>query len=238
MSKIHKDVLKLKEFNFVCVDFEATERGECLSIGAVYDKKRFYSLMRPKKLKDVTPRIIEMTNIRPSDVENARIPDVVFGKFYDWVPKNCRFFCYGNYDRCIVKRTQLDPKLKGFMCSRITDISKPLSTLLGSSRGMQYSLKACYEKLFGDVKQNHNALSDAKILKKICDYFCGLSDYELFMFARENLNFKGISSDMSDEDFTNLNRILSAMSVIRGKTVTLKYIKKILEENSEKVLTN
>lgn len=229
--------------NYVCLDFEATEHGECLSIGATYDKKRFYSLMRPKKLKDVTPRITELTGIRVSDVENVKLPNDVFEKFIDWVPKNRRFFCYGSYDKYIVKRTVLEKRAKNFVTSRIVDVAPALSTVLGCPRKKEYSLKFCYETLFGEIHQTHNALSDAKMLKKICDYVCDMTDYDLLVFAMNNQNVKEISKDMSDEDFANFNRILSAMSTLRGTIITAKYARRMLIENKEKeilekVLTN
>lgn len=226
---------------FLCIDFEATEFGECISIGAINDKKRFYSLVKPKKLKNVTPRIVALTNINQKDLENARVPDIVFNKFRDWAPNGYKFFCYGNYDKRIVQKTCMQPEFKGYICKRLIDVSKPLSTVLGCKKNELFSLKKCYELLFDEIEQKHNALGDAKILQKICEKICEMTDIELFTFGFNNLGIKEISKDMSNEDFASLNRLLAAMTTLRGYNVSLKHIKGLFreyEKSYKELLTN
>ena len=67
------------------IDFEATQYNqEIISIGCVReDGKTFYSLIKPKKLKNVTKFISKLTGITKDKLKNAKTSDEVFRDFFN-----------------------------------------------------------------------------------------------------------------------------------------------------------
>ena len=85
------------------IDFEATQfSGEIISIGCVDENgKEFYSLVKPKRAREVTDFITELTGISRADIRSAASADEVFSNFLDWLDKdgtaNFFFFCYSDF---------------------------------------------------------------------------------------------------------------------------------------------
>jgi DNA polymerase III epsilon subunit-like protein len=157
------------------IDFEATQyTQEIIQIGCVReDGQTFNSLIRPRKLKNVTRQITELTGLTKSQLANERVSDEVFESFFDWLVldrSHVEFFCYGNSDLVFVKNNlnkctnsvQAQAALS-LIAANLTDVTHLVELHFRLEKVP--SLKKVTEYYFpGDEHICHDALSDAEML--------------------------------------------------------------------------
>lgn len=157
------------------VDFEATQyTQEIIQIGCVReDGKEFKSLVKPRKLKNVTRQITELTGLTREQLEKEKSSDAVFESFFDWLMLDktpVEFFCYGNSDLIFIcnnmKKCTKSVKAQAalsLMAANITDVTRLVELHFRLSKVP--SLKKVTEYYFpGDEHICHDALSDAEML--------------------------------------------------------------------------
>lgn len=160
------------------IDFEATQyTGEIISVGCVDEKGReFYTLVQPHKIKKLTKFITELTGITAEDLQNAPTVDEAFSVFYDWLDESepAEFFCYGYSDKEFVRHTLRYAASfyaqcgLGLIKSNLVDFSKTVKEhFLISNDIALIKIVEYYRK--EPVKQLHNALEDARLLKEVHD---------------------------------------------------------------------
>lgn len=157
------------------LDFEAnsiSQAQEIISIGAILDNgKKFYSLVKPHY--NLSPRIEEMTGITQEEIDLVSSIDVVIDNFFKWIDifGIDKFFVFGHCDKEYINASivMTENKLTAARLRLIRDNMVDLSPLIAKKFGCQHiSLRKAYHAVnnFKDTKY-HNALEDAKMLKKI-----------------------------------------------------------------------
>ena len=157
------------------IDFEATQfSGEIISIGCVDENgKEFYSLVKPKRAREVTDFITELTGISRADIRSAASADEVFSNFLDWLDKDgtANFFCYGDSDFYFLERTRRH--LKTFRGQLGLSIIKAALHDYSADVRAHFNIKnsIALKKVLGyyrgkEVEQSHNFLCDAMFLKE------------------------------------------------------------------------
>lgn len=160
------------------IDFEATQyTSEIISVGCVDEKGReFYTLVKPHKIKKLTKFITELTGITAEDLQNAPTVDEAFSVFYDWLDalEPAEFYCYGYSDKEFVRHT-LRYAASPFANNALTlirknlfDFSKTVKEHFLISKDIAL-IKVVEHYRKESVKQSHNALEDALLLKEIYD---------------------------------------------------------------------
>lgn len=164
------------------IDFEATQFDqEIISVGCINENGReFYSLVRPHSMRKMTGFITELTGITSAELRRADDADDVFEHMYDYMDKSedVRFYCYGNCDGRFVKMTMRHVTsfkaqcMLGLIYSSLIDVSPEMSEIFKTNQTVSLYKLSDYFGARG--AQNHNALSDAKLLKQICEKAEGL----------------------------------------------------------------
>ena len=160
------------------IDFEATQyTGEIISVGCVDENGReFYTLVQPHKIKKLTKFITELTGITAEDLQNAPTVDEAFSVFYDWLDASqpAEFYCYGYSDKEFVRHTLRYAASfyaqcgLGLIKSNLADYAQTVKEhFLISNDIALIKVVEYYRK--EPVKQSHNALEDALLLKEIYD---------------------------------------------------------------------
>lgn len=160
------------------IDFEATQfTNEIISVGCVReDGNSFYALIKPKKLKTLTPFIIELTGITKEMLENEKSSDEVFENFFDWLSfsnEAVEFYCYGNTDITFLKKNLKDRTgtLKAqaalsLIAMNLKDYSLDVKNHFGLFQSV--SLKKVANYFYPNANYlTHNALSDAQMLRDV-----------------------------------------------------------------------
>ncbi len=160
------------------MDFEATQfEQEIISVGCVDECGReFYSLVKPHSLRKMTGFITELTGITTAQLIRAPGADEVFSQLYDYIDKTGRsdFFCYGNCDGRFIRMTLKYVKtfkaqcMLGIILSSLTDVSPEISRIFKTNQTVSLYKLSDYYGAPGE--RNHNALSDAKLLKHVCEH--------------------------------------------------------------------
>lgn len=156
------------------IDFEASEyEQKIISIGCINEKgAEFYELVHTDD--PITIKIEEITHINQKDIDNARSVDEVFTDFFDWCNKDDnlpKFICYGSGDLDFINNTFYDAnKLKsasilGYLYLNIYDCSDEIKKHFYVNKTI--SLEKLAKHYIDGIKQNHNALDDAKLLKTV-----------------------------------------------------------------------
>lgn len=176
------------------IDFEATQyTGEIISVGCVDENGReFYTLVQPRKIKKLTKFITELTGITAEDLQNAPTADQAFSVFYEWLddPQQAEFYCYGYSDKEFVRHTQKNatslPAQRGLDLIRknLVDFAQTVKAHFLISKDIALiKIVEYYRK--EPVKQLHNALEDAHLLKEVYDNLkneviteCPFPDYQ------------------------------------------------------------
>lgn len=160
------------------IDFEATQfTNEIISIGCVReDGNSFYALVKPKKPKAITPFITDLTGITKDMLENEKNSDEVFENFFDWLSFNneaVEFYCYGNSDITFLKKNLKDrtSSLKAqaalsLIAMSLKDYSLDVKNHFGLIQAVSLKKVANYFYPNGNYL-NHNALSDAQMLRDV-----------------------------------------------------------------------
>ena len=158
------------------IDFEATQySGQIISIGCVDENGReFYSLIKPKKERELTGFILDLTHIDRDELLAAPSADEVFTTFFAWIDKSApvEFYCYGDSDAHFLGQTR----------KRLTTFEGQLGLSVISGALVDYSpqIKKHFElktsialrKVVSyyrgaEVEQTHNSLTDALFLKEV-----------------------------------------------------------------------
>ncbi len=160
------------------IDFEATQfSGEIISMGCADENgRRFYSLVKPSKMSDMTNFISSLTGITADDLGAAPCADEVFNSFLDWLDHGevAKFYCYGDSDLYFLNRTL--SRITDFRAqlglsviqAGLSDYSKEIKKLFSLKHSIALKKVAAYYR--GEaVVQTHNSLDDALLLKEIYD---------------------------------------------------------------------
>lgn len=157
------------------LDFEATQfSDQIISIGCVtLDNHQFYSLVRPREYS-VTKFTTALTGLTRADLVNAPSTAEAFSnlqKFIDlYKEEDNRFFIFGNADKHFISRSlaKMDKhEIMTFMRElgdQMEDFGVISAQTLGANRGLSKLYQAMYNK---EHEQTHNALDDAKVLRKL-----------------------------------------------------------------------
>lgn len=168
----------------VFLDFEGTEHGEVLSIGAIYNNHKFYSLIRPKTMDGLSPRIMKLTKISPELVKKQQLFPEVFDRFLGWLPSDVPVYVWGSNDSHMLIVTDRN-ETEDFRHDRMKNIQKPLSPFLRPGKGVVGLQNAA--KILGiEIVQSHNALDDAFLMRSVFRALANRSDSELLEMLRKN----------------------------------------------------
>lgn len=158
------------------IDFEATQpENEIISIGAVAENGVvFYTLVKPR-LSEISDYIIKLTKISPlelikqPDINDALLAFDIWRKEIEPNILKCEFYSYGK-DTVFIKSTL--PAIeneKAFLVASYlyTKLEDATPEIFNYFNGAITLIKAFnyFEKL--NEKQNHHALEDAFMLKKV-----------------------------------------------------------------------
>lgn len=162
------------------IDFEATQFSkEIISVGCVReDGETFYALVAPTK-GEITPFITNLTGITEEMLETAFSADQVFESFYNWVFSNSKdvpeFYVWGTSDNDFIQHTchkvnSLNARMAlGYIAGSMRNYAKVCKKYLKWETD-KYSLLKTLERFDSKVEQNHNALDDAMMLKRVYDF--------------------------------------------------------------------
>lgn len=191
------------------IDFEATQYNqEIISIGCEReDGKTFYSLIKPKKIKNVTKFISELTGITKEKLKNEKSSDEVFSNFFDWIFENddstVKFYCYGNSDIDFLKKN-LTQRTNNIKAQAV--LSLIISNLINYSDNIKerfslikpISLKKLMDYFYPeDETLWHHALNDAKMLHMVYQAVESEREIEKYPFP----NYMGIPFFKNKDDF-------------------------------------
>lgn len=160
------------------IDFEATQyTQEIIQIGCEReDGEKFTALIKPRKLKNVTKNIAELTGLTKEALKNERESDEVFAEFFEWLCRDkskAEFFCYGNADLIFVRNNiaKCTNNIKAhaalsLIAANLTDVSDLVKSHFRLE--MSPSLKKVMAYYFPDDEHIcHDALSDAEMLRSV-----------------------------------------------------------------------
>lgn len=160
------------------IDFEATQyTQEIIQVGCVReDGQEFSSLIRPRKIKNVTRTITELTGITRDTLVSKRSSDEVFTEFFDWLCESnekAEFFCYGGSDIVFVQNNirKCTKNIKAhaalsLIAANLTDVSELVRKHFRLE--MAPALKRVMSYYFPeDSHICHDALSDAEMLCEV-----------------------------------------------------------------------
>ena len=221
----------------VYIDLEATQFGkEIISFGAVTNTGReFYSLVNPKHLNKVTPFITRLTGLT-KEMFDESVPDIcnVIIDFWNWCnlegDSEIYIFSYGGFDReLIAAEASRYPIITVFqeVLNRLNNLEDVCSILLFNSPNT-HSLVSSYERVTGvHIKQSHNALEDAIMLKDIHNFLLTIENViDLFIVYEENYLLNKYIKRYRRNKGTNkgLKKFLDSLSDIEIENLNFKDI--------------
>lgn len=174
------------------LDFEATQYSrKIISIGCVDETGRiFYSLVRPRSKKVITPFITKLTGLTWELLENAPTIDEAFSAFYDWVDclHDAHFYVYGNEDKNFLRNSQSEMSdtkaltLASIIENNLIDSANFVKQKFHDNLALVTIL--AYYRNCPIISQAHNSLEDAKWLMELCDYMA--NDTKEYTFLETN----------------------------------------------------
>lgn len=174
----------------IFIDFEATEKGEIIAVGAKTADKEFYSLVKPQFSK-LTPNIKRLTYISEEDLNKANVLDKVFKDLANWLDEQnsaaytWEFYSYGNADIDFLKKSLRNCKSSTsyqLACQMIATMQDAFE-LTKDFFKQQVKLQQVYNYVKQqDNKQRHNALEDAKMLEYVMKYMKHNEPFEISPF--------------------------------------------------------
>lgn len=186
----------------IFIDFEATEKGEIIAVGAKTADKEYYSLVKPQ-FSELTLTIQELTHITKEELDKANTLDIVLCDLDMWLDAQdkvtCRweFYSYGNADIDFLRKSlkncysTTSYLLACQMIATIQDLSVETKEFFKQNVKLQhvYNFTKQVEKT-----QQHNALEDAKMLKEVAKYMEHNKPFEISPFIegcaeKKKLNF-------------------------------------------------
>ena len=206
---------------FVFLDLEAIpETKEIVSVGACYDDKEFYFLVKPTDVNMLNEHVSKLTGLTKEDLSKAPELKDVLDSLFSWLPEEYRVYVYGKFDRPLLKKARENSKDErlDFFVSNTFDVAPDLTKLLVGDT-FPNALKKLAQKTGYDKEQNHNALDDAKMLRYVFEYCQSMNDFDLtltyftnrFMFTKQNLE-KGYKSKYKKE-FEKYNEFVETNNV-------------------------
>lgn len=159
------------------IDFEAAQfTNEIISIGCINENgDTFYSLVKPEG--KITKFITDLTGITNEMLVDAALPNEVFSDLFDWCMRKSPneqnvFYCYGNTDvqflKANIKRSTnfKAGAMLSYIKSNLTDYAPKVKVHYGLIKPINLGKIANYIR-GNEIKQNHNALDDACLLKYV-----------------------------------------------------------------------
>lgn len=214
------------------LDFEASQYDErIISFGCVDENGRsFYSLVRPKHERTITPFVTKLTGLTYSMLTNAPTPDEIFTSFGDWLgenAENAEFYVYGNRDKPFVVHTK----------SELTSASALHICNLLTNKIIDFN-EHCIEKKFNEnlalitvlayyrqapiTSQRHNALEDALWLREVY-FYIEKDPNEYTKTFSDELRIKypkiKIKPDKKEKDSAKVDGIIVARKMTRKGNV-------------------
>lgn len=166
------------------IDFEAAQfSDQIISIGCVtLTNQQFYSLARPREVS-ITKFTTALTGITREMLLNAPTTAEAFTNLYRFINSHKDdeniFYTFSTTDKHFLSRTiakmekhDIISFMKELSCS-LVDFSTITAVDLGANRGLSKLYQALYDR---EYQQTHNALDDAKILRKIYQWLAYASD--------------------------------------------------------------
>ena len=191
---------------YVFMDLEAVpEKNQMISFGATYEDKTFYSLSKTDNLEDLTIQIEQLTKITQKDLEMAPSVNEVIENFINWLPSEYKILVYGNYDREIMRSNLVrsgNDKVRDILQNMI-DVSKISTKVTFGTKKVMGLLKVAQTLNIAD-SQNHNALDDAILLKKVFVFYQKKSEQELIRSY-----FTGRYNDLKHQYNSGVNNTFS-----------------------------
>lgn len=165
------------------IDFEAMQFSNyIISIGCVReDGDTFYSLVKPasKDNNKISKFISDLTGITNDMLINAPEADKVFEQFFSWVElqsvasgETPEFYCYGNCDTDFIlanlnkSNCFFAKMILSYMYANMKDYAPVVKEHFGLVKLIGLAKVADYYR-GEEIKQDHNALSDAQLLKYV-----------------------------------------------------------------------
>ena len=158
------------------VDFEATEKGEIISVGLVGTNRTFHSFVKPQH-SELTPFIKQLTGITEHDLKEAPTVNYVFHDIFKWleeeekeIPK-WQFCSYGEFDKTLIMNSMSDLYFPysviaaSVMATHMEDASK-MTTKFFKTNSISLLKAFNYLKETAAI-QHHNALEDAQMLRYV-----------------------------------------------------------------------
>lgn len=159
------------------IDFEAAQfTNEIISVGCINENgDTFYSLVKPEG--KITKFITDLTGITNEMLVDAALPNKVFSDLFDWCMEKSPneqnvFYCYGNTDvqflKANIKRSTnfKAGAMLSYIKSSLTDYAPKVKVHYGLIKPINLGKIANYIR-GNEIKQNHNALDDARLLKYV-----------------------------------------------------------------------
>lgn len=174
----------------IFIDFEATELGEIIAIGAKTAEQEFYSLVKPEFSK-LTPMIKKLTHITQEELNEANNLNRVLDKLFDWCDGQCpgnfnwEFYSYGDADVIFLKKslrncyTHAAYSIACQMIATMQDASELTKDFFKQQVKLQHVYNFIQQR---EGKQQHNALEDAKMLEKVMKYMYYNEPFEISPF--------------------------------------------------------
>lgn len=174
----------------IFIDFEATEQGEIIAIGATTAVSDFYSLVRPE-FSRLTPIIKKLTHITQEELNEANVLDSVLMRLFDWCKAQndllytWEFYSYGNADIDFLKKSlgncrfEKSYQLACQMIATMQDASEITKDFFKQQVKLQHLHNFIKQK---ENKQHHNALEDAKMLEDVMKYMYYNEPFEISPF--------------------------------------------------------
>ena len=165
--------MKQTQLNYF-IDFEASfERHMIISVGCICeDGREFYSLVHTDD--PIGMRIENLTGITQEEIDQAPSQREVFEHFSDWCDTGALpvFYCYGSsdpefcYNSLQEASSFKEASILSYLCLNLKDYSEQAMTHFHATQTISLErLGKHYDDEMED--QNHNALDDAKLLKKV-----------------------------------------------------------------------
>lgn len=165
--------LILSNHQFVVIDIETTgftpQKGaEIIEIGAYkYDfqtnrKERFQSFIKPRKVKKLPAKIVQLTHISDADVQDAPYLEAVLTEFHQFIGNHVLAFHNAKFDWerfLLAGFEQIGIRPKNPVVCTLT-LSKKLLPLVGYPQS-RYNLKDICSYFGADIKNAHRAGADA-----------------------------------------------------------------------------
>lgn len=171
---------------YIVVDFEATccnynsfprHEMEIIEFGAVLLNEgfgiidEFQAFVKPVKNPKLTKFCKELTTIKQSDVNNARIFREVYREFYDWLNGHnatLSLLCsWGDFDVNILQKNCKMNDVQYWNCNHL-NIKNLFSSVRNTKRcGVAKALQMTRERLDGT---HHRAIDDARNIAKLLPY--------------------------------------------------------------------